>query len=300
MIQLFSINRLNNSLSEHEDSLKQLHPDIDTPGVMVKTCNRVEFYSGNNNVPSYIVKHLFRVVCGLESGILGEIAIQGQIKSSYVEACEKFNLDKGIHSLFQTALYVGKRIRTESGISRGAISYSQAAVEIISKHGIDINKALISLIGVHKINESIIRFLQRKGADTIFLANKSYEKAEQLANIYKCKIMRLDQLEQMLNFSDILITATSAPHLIVKYENFPKEKKMLIIDLAVPRDVEEKIGNLPGITLYNLENIETLVNQNIEKRKTHIDIAEKIIEEEVELFKEKQKRQLSYVQFMEQ
>ncbi len=300
MIQLFSINRLNNSLAEREAALKKLSPETVTSGVMVNTCDRVEFYFGSGTVPANIATHLFRVVCGLESSLLGEIAIQGQIKSAYLEACEKFRLGKGIHTLFQTALFVGKRVRTESGISRGAISYSQAAVEIISKNGININKALISLIGVHKMNEGIIKFLQYKGAETIFLANKSYEKAEQLADLYKCKIMRLDQLQQILNFSDILISATSAPHLIVKYENFPKNKKMLIIDLAFPRDVDEKIGDLPGIKLYNLENIDSLVNQNIEKRKTNIKIAEKIIEEEVNLFQEKHKRQFPYAQFMEQ
>ncbi len=296
MIQLSSINQLDNSLAEREAALIQLSMFIDNTGVLVQTCNRIEHYYGAGFVPSDIARHLFRVVSGLESSLIGEIAIQGQIKNIYQEACEKYKLDKGIHNLFQTALYVGKRVRTESQISRGAMSHSQAAVEIITKSGLTLNKALISLIGAHKLNEDIIRFLQSKGAESIILATKSYEKAKVIAKSHHCQIMRLDQLHEMLHFSDILITATSAPHLIVKYEDFPKDRRMLILDLAFPRDVEERIGSLPGVTLYNLENIETLVNQNIEKRRAAVEVAEKIIEEEVNLFFVEQNRQLNYEQ----
>ncbi len=295
MIRLYSINQLNNSLADRENALGRFIGDTGSPGVLIQTCNRIELYYGEGIVPDDIAKHLFRVVSGLESSLTGEIAIQGQIKNSYRQASEKFSLTAGLHLLFQTALFVGKRVRTESDISRGAVSHSQAAVEIILRSNLTLDNTLISLIGVHKLNEDIIRFLQRKGAETIFLANKSFEKAETIARIYNCKIMQLDQLPEMLKFSDILISATSAPHLIVKYENFPAGRKMLILDLAFPRDVDERIGHLPGITLYNLENIENAINQNIEKRKSEIQKAEQIIEEEVILFREKQIRKMNYI-----
>ncbi len=294
MIQLFSINQLNNTLAKREDVYHHLSSFGDLSGVLVQTCNRIEFYYGTGTVPVHITRHLFRVVSGLESSLLGEIAIQGQIKTAYNEACAKYKLDKGIHHLFQSTLSVGKRVRTESEISRGAISYSQAAVEIIMNYGISINKALISIIGAHKLNEDIIKFLQNKGAETIFLANRSLEKASKIAKKYQCQIMRLDQLHEMLKFSDILISATSAPHLIVKSEHFSGIRKMLILDLAFPRDVDEKIGTLPDVTLYNLEQIENQIDQNIKKRRANVEIAEKIIEEELDLFYEKQKRQLNY------
>jgi uroporphyrin-III C-methyltransferase len=261
------------------------------PGVLVKTCNRLEFYEGDGEVPGPIARHLFRVVSGLDSGLIGETAIQGQIKAAYLEACVTYTLSKGIHQLFQTALSVGKRVRCESGISRGAMSHSQAAVEVITKSGIDLNNTIISLIGAHKLNDDIIRFLKNKGAETIFLANKSFEKAESLAKIHACKVMRLDQLPDMLQFSDILISATAAPHLIVNYDDFPKNRKMLILDLAFPHDVDELIGKLPGVTLFNLENIENMVNQNKDKRRSEVLIAEEIIEAEIDFFLKNQSRQ---------
>lgn len=104
MIQLSSINQLNNSLAEREAALAQLSMFIDDTGVLVQTCNRIEHYFGTGLVPSNIARHLFRVVSGLESSLIGEIAIQRQIKNVYQEACEKYKLDKGIHNLFQTAI----------------------------------------------------------------------------------------------------------------------------------------------------------------------------------------------------
>ncbi len=296
MIHLSTINQLNDSLAQRESAVKEFSPFTDVAGVLVQTCNRLEFYDGVGKVPLSIARHLFRVVSGLESSLIGETAIQGQIKSAYLEACEKNNLSKGIHHLFQTALFVGKRVRSESGISRGAMSHSQAAVEIISQSGINLNKGLISLIGAHKLNEDIIRFLQNKGAETIFLANKSYEKAESLAKKHGCQMMRLDQLPDMMQFSDILICATSAPHLIVNFDDFPKDREMLVLDLAFPRDVDVRIGQLPGVTLFNLETIENTVNQNINKRKAEVTVAEILIEEEIVFFLEKQTRQHLYAE----
>lgn len=295
MIQLSSINRLNNGLANREALLGDGVFSAETPGVLVQTCNRLEFYWGDGDVPVSVIRHLYRVVSGLESSLLGEIAIQGQVKQAYLAAADKHCLSKGLHHLFQSALFVGKRVRTQSGISRGAMSHSQAAAEIIAKSGVDLNKAIISLIGAHKLNSDIIRFLQNKGAETIFLANKSFEKAEVVAKEHGCQMMRLDQLHDMLSFTNVLITATSAPHLIVKFDDFPRGRNMLIIDLAFPRDVDERIGNLPGVTLYNLETIETMVTQNLESRRCEILTAEKIIEEEILQFIEKQNRQVHYV-----
>ena len=294
MIQLSSI-QPHSTLGDREAAFSKLSSGDNLPGVLLKTCNRIEFYLGEGLVSKEIAEHLFRVVSGLESNLVGEIAIQGQVRTAYAEASLKYKLSKGLHHLFQTALFVGKRVRTESGICRGAMSHSQAAVEIITGSGLNLDKTIISLIGVHKLNESIVRFLLTKGAETIFLASKTFEKAEAIAQECGCQVMKLSQLPEMLKFSDIIITATSAPHLIVRYDDFPKDRAMLILDLAFPRDVDERIGTLPGVTLYNLENIERQVNQNIEKRKTEIVKAEKIINAEVLLFLEKQQRHAALI-----
>ncbi|HEX2935207.1 MAG TPA: hypothetical protein VHO72_07620 [Bacteroidales bacterium] len=289
MISLYS-NHQNTSLTDREKLFSTVKPWLLKPGVLLQTCNRVEFYEGEGEIPACIIRHLFRVVSGLESSLVGELAIQGQVKNAYIQASGKYKLSKSLHRLFQSALAVGKRVRNSSGISKGAVSHSQAAVEILAGSNIDLNNTIISLIGIHKLNTDIIRFLKSKGAETIFLANKTYDKAKEIGDAMGCQVMRLDQLREMLQFTDILITATAAPHLIVKYENFPKEKQMIIIDLAFPRDVDEHIGQLPGITLHNLETVEQQARQNLELRHSRIAKAEQILEEEIDKFIKKQQQ----------
>lgn len=289
MIHLYSTHR-STSLIDREKEFNSFVTLSSKPGVLLQTCNRLEFYEGEGEVPQDIVRHLFRVVSGLESHLVGEIAIQGQVKTSYIEASGKYRLSKSLHQLFQTALFVGKRVRTSSGISKGAVSHSQAATEIIARSGLPLKNAIISLIGAHKLNLDIIRFLTSKGAETIFLANKTYDKAKEIGDTMNCQVMRLNQLKEMLQFTDILISATAAPHLIVKYDDFPQDKQMLIIDLAFPRDVDERIGDLSGVSLFNLESVEAFVQQNIDTRHSKIEQAEQIIEEEIQKFTLKQQQ----------
>jgi glutamyl-tRNA reductase len=271
-------------LSDRESALVLASALTNRPGVLLQTCNRIEFYEGSGFATSESVRHLFRVVSGIESNLIGEVAIQGQVKNAYMLAASKYRLSSGLHYLFQRALFVGKRVRTESFISRGAMSHSQAAVEIICKSGVNLNHALITIIGAHKLNEDIVRFLRSKGAETIFIGNKSFEKAQTIAEKYDCKTFKFDQITEFLSYTDILISATSAPHLIIEEKVFPKNKEMLVLDLAFPRDIDENIGKLNGVKLYNLESIESAVDQNIEMRKCQIIKAEQIIEEEVEKY----------------
>jgi glutamyl-tRNA reductase len=293
MIELYSLTP-GLDLTSREENSRELQAWSYQPGVFIHTCNRVEFYHGTGQAREEVVRHLFRVTSGLESHLVGEIAIQGQVKQAYLHAATTFGLDKEMHRLFQAALRVGKRVRTDSGISRGAMSHGQAAVEIICQEGVNLSSAIISLVGVHKMNEDIIRFLRNRGAETICLANKSREKAIEVANKHDCQVMGLDQLKPMLGFTDVLITATSAPHLIVKPEHFTSGKEMLVIDLAFPRDVDEAVGNLPGVKLYNLEDIEQRVNENLDKREAEVQRAQEIIEEELIRFFKKQARDQIY------
>lgn len=284
MIAYTSINQQSNNLAQREDFLRELSIPANTPHVLLQTCDRVELYWGEGSISSEVTNHLFRVVSGLESSLIGEGAIQGQVKKAYQDACGKFALSSGLHKLFQTALSVGKRVRTESAISRGAISHSQAVIECLQQEGIPLKNALISLIGVNKLNEDVIKFLRAKEAHSIFLGNRNYDHAVELADKHNCKAFRLDSIKQFIDFSDVLITATSAPHLIVKPEHLDPNKKLLILDLAFPRDVDERIGELPHVTLYNLEDIKKRVHQNVDARKKELGLAEEIIQEEVGKF----------------
>lgn len=272
------------SIAQREAFLAQLNSANKQSGVLLQTCNRVEYYSGSGLISGEIAQHLFRVVSGLESSIVGETAIVNQVKLAYQDAVKQFKLDKSIHKLFQTALFVGKRVRSETGISRGAMSHSQAVVDILLKNVSNINGLVITIIGVNKLNEKIIQFLTDKGAKAIFIGNRTFLKAQELASKYSSQALQFDSLSETLSKTDVLISATSAPHYILKKEMFPASKKMYVFDLAVPRDIDPQIADFPKVTLFNIDEIEKQVQRNREGRHEKIAQAEEIITNEVQLF----------------
>ena len=149
---------LQDSLLEIQGSHINNHSPI--PYIFLKTCNRSEIYYGEGEVPDEVARHLFRVVAGLESAIIGERAVQGQVKEAYYTAKDQRPLTAELHRLFQSALQVGKRVRNETEISHGAVSHSLAALEIIEDGNIDLKDARITIIGVNKLTADILKFLQ--------------------------------------------------------------------------------------------------------------------------------------------
>lgn len=284
MIQLKKIDH-SYSLDEREKFISTFKLYFEEhPSVYLQTCNRVEIYEGDGKAPDEVIRHLFRLVSGLESKMIGETAIIGQVKESYLSACKNYRLNKTLHRLFQMAFHVGKRVRAETGISKGAVSHSQAAVYTICGKLKTLCDKHITIIGINNVNENIIKYLIGKGAQTILIGNRNIDKAIALSKKYNCSAFTLDQLTTVLKETDILISATSAPHLIVKYNDFPMNKNMLILDLAVPRDIDPRIALLETVYMYNIEQIETIVEQNISKRSHEILKAESIIEEEIHKF----------------
>ena len=156
MIQYKSINHQQTSLAEREECFRQLQLKEEGPQVFLQTCNRMELYYGEGDVPDEVARHLFRVVCGLESAIIGERAVQGQVKEAYLTAQKTQKLPTGLHKLFESALQVGKRVRTETQISHGAVSHSLATIEIMEQEQVDLTNSRITIIGVNSINKSII------------------------------------------------------------------------------------------------------------------------------------------------
>ena len=272
------------SIAKRESFLTQYQESGRTRGVLLQTCNRVEWYHGEGKISDEIARHLFRVVSGLESSIIGETAIVNQVKTAYQDAVGRSSLDKSLHKLFQTALFVGKRVRKETKISEGAMSHSQAVVHLLLNKVESLKDLNITVIGANKMNEKIIQFLVSKGASTIFIGNRTYEKAQELASTYNSTALRFEGLHETLKNTDVLISATSAPHFILKKDKFPIEKPMHIFDLAVPRDIDPEIGEMPGVELDDIETIEREVKKNIQVRKDKVSLAEEIIQNEVELF----------------
>jgi len=282
MVKYKSVSFKDFTLSERESFLQTAEVRKEEPHILLQTCNRIEIYTGDGEVSKEVARYLFRLVSGLESSFVGETAIQGQVKKAYLEAKERFDLPCALHKLFQRALYVGKRVRSESALSQGAMSHSQAAIELIVREKIALHQALITVLGANKLNEDVIRFLQSKGASSLFLSNRSYEKAEALATKYDCRAFRLDNKRDFISFSDVLITATSAPHVIIRPEHIVPGRPLLIIDLAFPRDVDPAVANIPGVRLFDLEQIEARIAKNREARRNETEQAERIIEEEVD------------------
>jgi glutamyl-tRNA reductase len=274
---------LSSSLAEREAYLANLSGRVND-GVLVVTCNRVEWYAGSGAPPPGVTRHLFRTVAGLESALVGETAIQGQIKDAYEEARRARPLSAGLHRLFQRALMVGKRVRTETGISRGAMSHSKAVLEILRRDDCSVTRSRILVIGVNNVSRQLVRYLVEKGSKTVYIANRTYAKAAAVSRQYGGTAVRFDQLQEKLSASDIVISATSAPHLIVKKEQFQARQPLVIFDLAVPRDIDPRIGELPNVTLFDCEDVERRVADNLHRRSEEISKAVSIIEDEVRGF----------------
>jgi glutamyl-tRNA reductase len=264
-----------------------LKQEASEPHVLLATCNRTELYWGKGEVPEEILDHLFRVASGLESALIGEKAIQGQIRNAYLEAKSKYKLSSSLNRLFQSAIHVGKKVRSETHIADGAVSHSQIAVDILKEHDIDLKNKIITLIGVNKLTEDILKYLKARHAEKIFLSNRHIEKAQELAANYGGMAFPLTAKKDLLKLSDVVISATSAPHTIINIEDMPSIlSPLLMIDLAFPRDISPEIGSLRNVTLYNLEDIEAYSKNSIRLRSQEKVRAEKIIEEEKEKFYE--------------
>lgn len=298
-----------------KDSLLEIQgrKGFSVPYIFLKTCNRSEIYYGDGDVPDEVARHLFRVVSGLESAIIGERAVQGQVKEAYYTAKDQRPLPAELHKLFQSALQVGKRVRNETEISHGAVSHSLAALEILEEAlnhkqrkaeqrltldsfaDLDLQNAHITIIGVNKLTADILKFLQNKGAKMVFLANRSQIKAHYLADPLGIKVYTLDEKKEFLAHTDILISATSAPHLIIHKEDIPEDKRLLAIDLAFPRDIDSRLNKLPNVQLYNIRDVERKVRENIEVRGAEVEKAEVIIEEEIQEMQEALERRKRYI-----
>jgi glutamyl-tRNA reductase len=286
MVQCNLINHTQYNLNEREQNLRLSNKELAFPHILLSTCNRIEQYWGEGIVPENVLRHLYRVASGLESSLLGERAIQGQVKQAYTTATERFQLSPSLHKLFQTALHTGKRVRSETHIAEGAVSHSQVTVEILKQKQKNLQNKDVGIIGVNKLTEDILKYLSSCGAKNILLANRCIEKAQRAAKICNGTVVTLAHKQELLQRIDVLICATSAPHCIIKKEDVPTKNNLLIFDLAFPRDVDELVGRMEQVELLNLEDIERYARQNIKLRKGEIKKAERIINEEMVKFQQ--------------
>lgn len=289
--------------------------------VLLSTCNRTELYMVMENIdesipfmklllkhlagedynPDYFynlsgtqcVRHLFRVASSLDSLVVGEGQILSQIKNAYHISRTVGMTDTVLNTLFNKAIAVGKRVRTETKIAYSSVSVSSAAVDLAINILGDLSKANILVLGAGHMSELTARHLIDKGASTIFVSNRNLDHAQELADKFNGTAIPYSKMFEQASLADIIITSTGAPHYVLTLENLGpllhdrQGKPLILIDIAVPRDVDPALGNVDGVTVYNIDDLEDVVDVNKNFRTNEAKMAAQIIEEEILSLKER-------------
>jgi glutamyl-tRNA reductase len=236
------------------------------------------------------VRHLFSVAAGLDSMIIGENEIQGQVRRAYELALVEGTTGPITNRLFRDALSAGKRARTDTGISRSRVSVSSIAVELAENALGELGSRNVLVIGAGENGEVTARALADRGVSTIFVANRRYDRAIGLAARFGGEAVRFDDLPELLVRADIVVSCTSSPHQIVGREELAlvlaerADRPLLLMDIAVPRDIDPAVRGLPGITLYDMDDLQHAVARNMSGREAEAAKAGTLIEQEVERF----------------
>jgi glutamyl-tRNA reductase len=232
-------------------------------------------------------RHLYRVVSGLDSMIVGEDQIQGQVKRSYEAALAQRATGPFINHLFEAALSTGKRVRAETAIGERRLSAPTVAVALATEQLGSLAGRQVVLVGTGETSELTARALQPTGAKLVFVASRRRARALSLAAQYGGSSMSFDGLPEALLSADILVAATASPHLLIEVDEIAEVMRerggrpLLLIDLAVPRDIEGACARVPGITLRDIDDLEAVVARNLQIRQAEARQAETIIEEEI-------------------
>ena len=288
--------------------------------VLVSTCNRTELYGlsagegpddgtltrllidakgappavgAEHFTPAHAgraVQHLFRVASGIDSMVIGDIQILGQIKDAFLLARESGTMGPVLSRLMQATLHVGKRVRTETSICEGAVSVSYAAVELASKIYADLSRKSVLLVGAGETGELTLRHLQGKGIGRVAIANRTREKAEALAAAFGGTAVEYERIGEALRTADIVITSVSGPTYVVGPDEVHRVMRqrsnnpLFIIDIGVPRNVHPAAGKIDNVFLYDVDALSSIVDRNLEKRKGEIPKVTRIIREELAAF----------------
>ena len=241
---------------------------------------------------SAAVEHLFSVTAGLDSMIVGEAEVQGQVKRSYEMALVEGVTGPVVNRLFRAALGTGKRVRSETDVSRSSVSVSSVAVKLAADFLGDLTGRRVLVIGAGENAELTARALRDRGVEALFVANRRYDRALGLAQRYGGRAIPFDSLPGELEHADIVVSSTGAPHQIVGREelDFVAASRMgrplVMIDLAVPRDIEPGVRGCPGIALYDMDDLQAEVARNLSGRQSEAEDALVIVREEVARFEE--------------
>ena len=286
--------------------------------MILSTCNRVEIYAATALEPArafaelknflttihdyrdpltdelyalaepHSLNHLFKVACGLDSMVLGETEILGQLKQAYDLALQHKHTGGRLNKAFQRAFNVAKHIRTETNIQRGSVSVASVAVELAEKIFSSLNDRQVMVIGAGDTSEKTARALLSRGARSIIVANRSYDRAVVLAQELGGRAAHFDNLPSEFAEIDIAISSTAAPHHILDRARLEplmklrRNRPLLLIDIAVPRDIDPEVNFLENVYLYNVDDLQSIADDYLKQRKEQIVRCEKIIMEKVQ------------------
>jgi glutamyl-tRNA reductase len=234
-----------------------------------------------------VVKHLFRVAAGLDSMIVGEPQIVGQVKSAFAAA----KLDPLLNQLFEQTMRVAKRVRTETGIGEHAVSVPYAAVELAKKIFGDLTGLRVLLLGAGEMSELTAEHLAAQNVRQIFVANKTFERAEELARRFNGAAVTFERFEEQLAACDIVVASTGAPHHLITADQVEralasrKVRSLFLIDLSVPRNIDPNVSRIDGAYLYNVDDLQLVADSNRELRHKKAVEAEEIVAREVDAFR---------------
>jgi glutamyl-tRNA reductase len=236
------------------------------------------------------VRHLFSVAAGLDSMIVGEAEVQGQVKRSYELALVEGVTGPISNRLFRDALAAGKRARTETDVSRSQVSVSSVAVKLAADMLGDLSSRRVLIVGAGENGELTARALRERGVHTVFVANRRRDRAIGLAQRFGGTAVRFDDLPAELEQADIVVSSTASPHQIVGREELElvaqarDGRPLVLIDIAVPRDIDPRVRDLPGIALYDMDDLQREVARNLSGREAEARRAQTVVEDEVQRF----------------
>ena len=316
---------LREQLAVDEDKLRELLRDVAATGVVrealiLSTCNRVEVYAIADvpdeartatfrqlcrhrgvepasvetvlytHADGEAVRHAFRVASSLDSMMIGEPQILGQVKNAFALAQSCETVGPALHTLFTQAFTVAKKVRTETEIARHAVSISFAAVELAKKIFAGLDGKAVLLVGAGKMSELAARHLIEQGAFPLYVANRTWSRAQELARALAGTAVPFDELATALAAVDIVITSTGAPEPVIRREfvqplvHSRRGRPLFFIDIAVPRDVENSVNTLDGVYCYDIDDLKQVVDANIRERLREAHRAEALVEREVAKF----------------